>query len=223
MLRPLTLLAAAALLLSGCAAMNNLTSEVSTFGPWPAERQPGGYVFERLPSQQAEPERQQMLETAARGAVDAAGFRAAATPAEADYLLQVGARVSAVVNPWIYNDPLFWNGGWGYGGYYGHGPFYNGYYGRGYGYGYGYGRWGRDPFGGFGNGFGMGTQSFEREVALVIRDRRTGQPLYEAHANSAGMTGSADSLLPAMFDAAMKDFPGAAPKSHSVTVPISPP
>ena len=63
------------LLLGGCAAFNNLSSEVSTYGPWPAERKPGAFVFERLPSQQAQPEQQSQLEAAARGALEAAGFR----------------------------------------------------------------------------------------------------------------------------------------------------
>ena len=41
--------AAAALLLAGCAAMNTVTSEVVSYGDWPAGRAPGSYVFERLP------------------------------------------------------------------------------------------------------------------------------------------------------------------------------
>ena len=52
---------ALALVLGGCAAFNNLNNEVSTFGPWPAERKPASFVFERLPSQQAHPERQTEL------------------------------------------------------------------------------------------------------------------------------------------------------------------
>ena len=39
--------------LGGCAAMRSVSSEVSTFGEWPATRKPGTYAFERLPSQQA--------------------------------------------------------------------------------------------------------------------------------------------------------------------------
>ncbi|MBC8055888.1 MAG: DUF4136 domain-containing protein, partial [Rhizobiales bacterium] len=77
MLRFLSALAVA-LALGGCAAFNNLSNEVSTYGPWPAERKPASFAFERLPSQQAEPERQALLESAARGALEAAGFNAAA-------------------------------------------------------------------------------------------------------------------------------------------------
>ena len=77
------------------AAMNNLNNEVSTYGAWPAERRPASFVFERLPSQQAHPERRQQLEDAARGALEAAGFRAAADASDAQYLMQVGARVTS--------------------------------------------------------------------------------------------------------------------------------
>lgn len=194
-----------ALVLGGCAAFNNLNNEVSTFGPWPAERRPATFVFERLPSQQEHPERQTQLETAARGALEAAGFRAAADGGNAEYLMQLGARVTSN-DPWIYNDPLFWRGGMRYG----------------YGYGYGYGRWGRGwgPGWGFNSGFGY-TPTFDREVALLIRDRKTGQLLYEARASNTGPSASIDYLMPAMFEAALKDFPSAGPNPRSVTTPIS--
>ena len=204
MLRTLSA-AALALLLGACAALNNLSNEVSTYGPWPADRKPASFMFERLPSQQAHPERQQQLETAARGALEAAGFRVASDANSAEYLMQIGARVSTN-DPWIYNDPLFWRGGFRYG-YYGHH----------------FGRWGR----GWGPGWGWGvggpydSVTFEREVALLIRDRKTGQLLYEARASNAGPSASIDYLMPAMFEAALKDFPNAGPNPRSVTTQIS--
>ena len=192
------------LLLGGCAALNNLSSEVSTFGPWPAERKPASFVFERLPSQQAQPERQSQLEAAARGALEAAGFRAAPDANSAEYLMQIGARVTSN-NPWIYNDPLFWRGG----------GFHRGFYGQ------GFGRWGR----GWGPGWGFGglqdSQNFEREVALLIRDRKTGQLLYEARATNDGPSSSIAALMPAMFEAALKDFPAVGPNPRNVTTQIS--
>lgn len=189
-----------ALVLSGCAAFNNLNNEVSTFGPWPADRKPASFVFERLPSQQAHPERQVQLETAARGALEAAGFRAAANADSADYLMQIGARVTSN-DPWMFNEPLFWRGGFRYG----------------------YGRWGRH---GWGPGWGVGgaldySPTFEREVALLIRDHKTGRLLYEARASNAGPSAAIDYLMPAMFEAALKDFPNAGPNPRQVTTPIS--
>ena len=201
MLKTLSL-AAIAWVLGGCAAFNNLASDVSSYGPWPAERKPASFVFERLPSQQAQPGRQEQLETAARGALEAAGFRAAADLNGADYLMQVGARVTSN-DPWIYNDPLFWRGAFRYG----HG-------------GYG-GRWGRGWGPGWGYGSVYASSNFEREVALLIRDRKTGQLLYETRASNTGPSASIDYLLPAMFEAALKDFPSPGPNPRSVTTLIS--
>lgn len=191
--------AAAAFVLSGCAALNSVRNEVSTYGPWPAGRKPATFTFERLPSQQTHPERQQVLEDAARGALEAAGFRAAADASSAEYLMQIGVRVTSK-DPWIYNDPLFWRGGFRYG--LGYGPWTQ--------------RWGP----GWQFGF-ESSSSFEREVALLIRDRKTGQLLYEARANNSGPSASVNYLLPAMFRAAMKDFPDTGPNPHNVTVQIS--
>ena len=203
------------LVLGGCAALDNLGNEVSTYGAWPAGREPGSFVFERLPSQQAHPERLQQLEDAARGALEAAGFRATADAGAAQYLVQVGARVTTT-DPWIYNDPLFWRPGY-------------------YGYGYGYGRFGRGGFWGpaWGPGWGPGwwgpgwapydTPRYDREIALLIRDRPSGQLLYEARATNTGPSAAIDALLPAMFEAALKGFPNVDPNPHRVTTKISKP
>ena len=48
--------ALAATLLAGCAALNTMPAEISTWGDWPADRKPGRYAFDRLPSQSAQPE-----------------------------------------------------------------------------------------------------------------------------------------------------------------------
>jgi len=212
MMRSLTraALVAPALLLGGCAAMNNLDNAVSTYGAWPAERKPASFVFERLPSQQAHPERQQMLEDAALGALAGAGFAPAADANDAEYLMQLGARV-ALDDPWFDPDPMFWRGSLRYG------------VGYDYGHGRGYGRWRRGPWGpGWGMGYGYGSSaSFERDVALLIRDRKTGALLYEARASNSGPSATIDRLLPPMFRAALQDFPVASPEPHTVTVPLS--
>ena len=65
----LTGLLAATLALSGCAAINSVSSEVSSFGDWPADRKASTYAFERLPSQQARAGETQTLEAAATGAL----------------------------------------------------------------------------------------------------------------------------------------------------------
>lgn len=195
MIRTLTLLGAAALL-SGCAALNTVTSEVSSFSAWPAERKPGSYAFERLPSQQARAGQQQLLEDSARRALEGAGFTPAAEGQTSEYVVQLGARVSATEA--YYDDPFWWRGG----------LYYH--------------RFAR-PWPYYGVGMGLPTVTYEREVALLIRDRKSGQPLYETRASNDGGSPSMKSLLPAMFEAAMKDFPAGGVTPRRVTTEISPP
>ena len=73
-------------LLGGCAALNNVRSEVSTFGEWPAARKPGAYAFERLPSQQSQADQQAQLEALARPALAAAGFQPVADGQTPEFL-----------------------------------------------------------------------------------------------------------------------------------------
>lgn len=181
----LTPLAAAVLTLAGCAALNNVTSEVATYGEWPAGRQPGSYAFERLPSQQARASQQAELEAAAAKAMEQAGFVAAKDAASADVIVQIGARINrADVSPW--DDPLWWRWGAGYwrvpGWRSSRAAFYGG--------------WNDDWY-----------RRYERHVALLIRDRASSKPLYEAHAQTEGGTVGDAALIGAMFAAAMKDFP----------------
>lgn len=181
----LTPVAAAALMLAGCAAMNNLTSEVATYGEWPAGRKPGTYTFERLPSQQARANQQADLEAAAAKALEQAGFFPAKDPATADVVVQIGARINrADISPW--DDPLWWRWGAGYwrapGWRSSRAAFYGG--------------WHDDWY-----------RRYERHVALLIRDRASNKPLYEAHAQTEGSTTGDAAVLGAMFSAAMKEFP----------------
>jgi len=191
--------AGAALLLAGCAAMNTVTSEVATFGDWPDGRAPGRYTFERLPSQQAQPERQAALEAAAARALEKAGFTPAADAAQADVIVQLGARISKTeINPW--DDPLWWR--WGAG--YWRSPAWR-------------------PRGAFSPYWGLhadwSSVRYERHVALLLRDRSAGTPLYEAHAQTDGSTAGDSALLGAMFEAALKDFPAVGAKNpRSVSV-----
>lgn len=207
MLKTISILAAT-LALSGCAAFTQLSSEVSSYGAWPAERKPASYAFERLPSQAQNPQHQQALENAARGAIETAGFTPASDPARAEYLIQPGARVSG--NAAWYDDPMHWRGGYaGYG--YLDRPFAMPGWGPGWGLGWGLG-W----------GWYMPPPTFEREVSLLIRDRQTGQLLYETHATNLGTSPSIGALLPSMYQAAMKDFPATGPNPREVTIDLAP-
>lgn len=188
--------------IAGCAALNQFSADVATFGAWPAGRLPGSYAFDRLPSQQARAQAQQELEDAAGPALAKAGFRPVAGGAQPDVLVQVGARVSrAERSPW--DDPVWWHGGFG---------------------GWRHNPW-RGPhwiaYGGLGWGRYEAAR-YEREVALLIRDRSSGQPLYEARASSEGLSSAVGMLLQPLYLAAMANFPATANSPHRVTVSIGP-
>jgi len=198
----------AAAVLSGCASMYNIDADVSSFSRWPADRGTATYAFERLPSQQAQPQQAQMLEDVARPAIEGAGLVAAPEGVVPDVTVQVGARISeTALSP--YDDP-FWYGGM----YPWHRPFGYRYYGRPY--------WGPYWGGGWHRGYGYwGSYSpyYDREAAVLIRDKRSGEPLYEARAQSQGPTVGLTTVLPALFVAAMKDFPaGSTANPHRITV-----
>jgi hypothetical protein len=200
-------LAPAALILSGCAGVGALNSDVSTYGSWPAERKAATYAFERLPSQQERAESQQAIEDAARGALAAAGFTPAAAPGDAQVTVQVGARVGTS-DRWPYADPFWNNVSVGYS--------------LGYRRGYGRGRWAAGIGAGYGGWSNYGAwPGYDREVAVLIRDRATGQLLYEARASNNGASSAINPLLPAMFSAALKDFPAGGPNPRRVSVEVS--
>ncbi|MFO1219074.1 MAG: DUF4136 domain-containing protein [Burkholderiaceae bacterium] len=183
-----------AALLAGCAGMTTLQAEITTYGEWPAQRAPGSYAFDRLPSQQARADVQQRLEDAAHRALQGAGFVAAAPGATPDVLVQVGARVTRT-DYVAWDDPLWWRGGFGY--------------------------WRPRPWPGPYWGYAPYTQSrFDREVALLIRDRASGTPLYEARASSDGYSSGGAETLEAMYRAAMADFPRSGVNPRSVSVPL---
>ncbi|MDE2082386.1 MAG: DUF4136 domain-containing protein [Burkholderiales bacterium] len=202
------LLVLCATLLGGCASIGTLNSDVSSYGQWPAGRQPGTYAFERLPSQQARPAAAERLEAAARGALAQAGFQPAAGGQAPDVLVQLGSRENAEAPIWV--DPVWWQGGFRgrWGGPYWGGPYWGGPY------------WG-DPF--WGGAYYYGTPRYALEAALLIRDRATGKPLYETHASTDSFTRADAADLAALFDAAMVDFPHVGLNPRRVTVPIGQP
>lgn len=197
----LTALAAASVVaITGCAGPYTVSADVSSYGSWPADRKPGTYAFDRLPSQQQSEEaakRQTMLEDAARGALEKAGFKPAADTKSADILVTLGARVTAY-DPVPWDDPLWWR--W-------RGRLFS----PRYGYAPGWSGWGwrQDPF---------FDRRYDRAVAVLLRDRASGEALYESHASNEGMTMGSEAVIGSLFDAAMAEFPKVSPKSRRVSV-----
>jgi hypothetical protein len=196
-------------LLSGCAAVNSLSVDVASFGDWPNGRAPGLYGFERLPSQQARADEAQLLEDAAAPALARAGFMPAPAGREPDVLVQIGARVSRTDrSPW--DDPFWWGGGYRFNSGYGawrHGPWSGPYTGGLWG-----GLWGRSAY--------YGPPRYDREVALLLRDRASGKPLFEARASTEGFQRDTAAQLAPMFAAALMDFPRNGSNPRRVTVPF---
>lgn len=187
---------AVTLTLGACATWNVVDSDVSSYTQWPADRSPGRYAFERLPSQQARPDEQAALEQAARRALEKAGFSLASEVASADVVVQLGLRTTRL-NPSSVDDRLLWAPAvW-----YGH-PW-------------------RAPHGFRSAAFGWSdVPRYEREVAMLIRDRRSGQALYESRASNDGSAGATAEVLAAMFEAALKDFPSPAVNPRRVRVEL---
>ena len=198
---------AGAALLAGCATLNSVDTSVATYGEWPAGVTPGTYAFDRLPSQEKNPQRQQSLENAAAQALASAGFHPATDGAKPAVMVQIGARTERFEQaPW--DDPFWWGGPrrFGYGGWVGPGPW---------------GPWG--PYGyrrGIWAPFPPQPDVYLHEVALLIRDANTGKALYETRASSDGYSSGGDRLLAAMFDASMKDFPRTDDRAHNVRVEL---
>lgn len=183
--------------LSGCAGISTLSSEVASYGDWPKGQAPGTYAFERLPSQQARAQEQDLLEGAVRPALEAAGFKPAPAGAEPQVQVLVGARVTrADRSPW--DDPLWWRGSYGY---------------------WRYGPW---PGPSWRLGLRMDSPRYDREVAVLLRDRASGKALYEARASHDGYSAGNSALLSALFSAALKDFPAVGPNPRTVVVPLAP-
>lgn len=191
---------AASLLLGACTGMKTVTSEVSTYGDWPASRGAGSYAIERLPSQQAAGKQQDEIEQGAHQALQAAGFKPAVDGAPPDVVVQIGARITRYDRaPW--DDPLWWH------------P-------------YGV-RWAEPAWPGPASPFWSPWSfrwrydyrtEYQREVGVLVRDKATGQPLYEARARTDGITAGGQAVIAAMFAAALKDFPKVQNEPHDVSV-----
>jgi hypothetical protein len=188
--------------LVACSGTYMVSADVNSYGNWPADRAAGSYAFERLPSQQQSKE-QAALEDSARTAIEKAGFKPAADSKTADVLINLGARISPTERA-AWDDPMWWRWRGSYG-YWRQGGLYGGAFGVPW-------RLRADAF---------YDRRFEREVAVLMRDRVSNEPIYEAHASNDGVSSGDAGLVSALFSAAMSDFPNAQPESHRVSVQAS--
>ncbi|MCE2780784.1 hypothetical protein [Limnohabitans sp.] len=183
-------LAAAALgLLSGCASVRLIDSDVVSVTAVPAgmSLQSATYRFERLPSQAQNPEAG-LAEQQAQAAMTAVGLVRDDVNAQLSVMVGFsGDRYLA--DPW--GRPL--GPGWS--------PHGSIAIGSGIG-------------GGFGSHIGVGLgmrfpppTHYRREVSLILRDLQSGQVVYETRASHAGPWGDSVPIFAALFQAALAHFP----------------
>jgi hypothetical protein len=185
------LAAGLAVLLSGCATGYLLDNQVQSFSQLQAVPAQPTYQFERALSQQVDPN-QPPLEALADAALHRAGLRR--DDAAPHYTVQVLARVERIFSP--YADP-YWGGGWSLG------------------------------FGGRHGAIGFGapwpnwdSYWFRRQVSVVLRELPSHRVVYETHASNEGPLLDNQTVLPAMFDAAMQGFPMPPPGPRRVDIQL---
>ncbi|HEY8908135.1 MAG TPA: DUF4136 domain-containing protein [Rhodoferax sp.] len=166
-------------LLTGCAGMRLVDSQVNSFATMSVAAG-SHYRFERLPSQQTNPQVQARLEAMAEQALSKVGLTR--DDGAAHYSVQVSAtqRAQQVV---LEHPILGWHSGWRVG----HGGVFMG-------------SGGLFPW--------MEARTdYWREVGLIMRDRSTETVVFESHAVHEGPWSDSAAVLPAMLDAALQGFP----------------
>ncbi|MES2948014.1 MAG: DUF4136 domain-containing protein [Pseudomonadota bacterium] len=190
------LFATAALLLTGCATVTSVQSDVQSFSAAPAPVQAGTFTFERLPSQEQDAGQAVLLEGMAQAALQKVGFTRNDTNAR--YSVQVGAwTTDAVVT---YPDPFFGRPLWSP---FGRPRLWHGrlmYY--------------SSPW--------PDREIYVTRVRLEIRDRSSGKIVYESTATNEQTWFTAERVLPAMFEAVLADFPSPPKGARKVTIKLPP-
>jgi len=199
---------ALASVMAGCAA-THVVSQVASYGPWPEANKPGGYSFERLPSQAVQATDQARLEAAAEPALLKRGFHRVEQANLADYTVQIDAGVRT--EPRMRYDPLLVPYG-----------MHPGYVTPGYPYFWrpGVGGWWGTGGSGLSLSLALEPPWVTLEVRLLIRDRRDGRVLYETQAAHDRVGAIDESVLPFVFEAALDGFPQPPKGRRVVTVPL---
>jgi hypothetical protein len=187
---------AAAALLTGCASTRMIDSNVRSFAGTAPAATGASFRFERLPSQRDGDATTERIENAATQALERVGL--VRNDSKALYSAQITVdAVQGVRNP--YARDRFLGGSSvvvGTGG----------------------------IMLGFGPMFGMEQQAwYAHSVRVLLRDIASTQVVYEASASFEGPWSDTLNLLPAMLEAALRDYPNANPIPHKVVVELPPP
>jgi hypothetical protein len=183
-LAALFLIATGLFLMTGCAGVRLVDTDVTAFPKWTAAPPGPGttYRFERLPSQQNPAAQQDAVEAQARTALAKVGMEL--NPPVARYSVQVVATTQIIER--------------GY-------PGYDGFFG-----GTGVFLGGGSRGAGFGLSFPVRFPEptyFKRELAILMRELSTQQVVFETRALHDGVWSDSPAVFPAMMDAALRGFP----------------
>ena len=192
------MLLTASLLLTACSGMRIVDTDVSNFpGPGTQAIPPAAsYRFERLPSQQAQPQQTAALEVIAQTALERVGLRR--DDANAQYSVQLGLRMFRDPQaPW--DDPRYVQG-------IAVPALVNMHYGM----------LMRHPS----LSMQFDFPYYRREVTIVVRRLTDAQVVFETRAQHDGRWPDDAAVLPAMFQAALQGFPNPPAGMHRVVVEI---
>lgn len=171
------------LALAGCSGMRIIDSDVRAYTTAQPVSVPATYRFELLPSQQALHEQRFALQDMVQAELDKVGMRRDEVAPQ--YSVRFDLRVQRDArSPW--SDPVFG------------GRFFSAYpvatpHGVVYHY--------RAPL------MVMEMPWYRREVSLLMRRLSDGELVFESNARSDGYWADDGAVLPAMFEAALRDFP----------------
>lgn len=197
----LFLIATSLWLMTGCASLRLVDTDVTAFPKWTAAPPGPGtaYRFERLPSQQNLAAQQDAVEADARTALAKVGMEL--NPAVARYSVQVVATTQIIERGY----PGF-DGGFG-GIFGGPGVFLGG--------------------GNRGLGFGLSFPMrfpeptyFKRELSMLMRELISQQVVFETRAFHDGVWSDTQAVFPAMMDAALRGFPEPPPGTRRINLEI---
>ncbi len=184
------------LMLAGCSGMRIVDSDVRAYTTAQGVTVPASYRFELLPSQQALAEQQAWIQDMVQAELDKVGMRRDDTAPQ--YSVRFDLRIhKAPRSPW--DDPFFT------GGFY---PAYPVVTRNGVVYHY------PAPF------LRMEMPWYRREVSLLMRRLSDGALVFESNARSDGYWADDEAVLPAMFEAALRDFPNPPQGPRQVLIEI---
>lgn len=182
-----------ALALSGCSGLRLIDSQVNSFAPGPVASG-ASYQFERLPSQQAEPQTQARIETMAETALAKVGLTRVDHNAKLSAQVLVTERVERLLPD---GSHFGWRMGWMFGN-----------------AGISVGNQALFP--------GLADRpNYWREVRLTLRERATQSVVFESRASHDGPWADSEAVLPAMLDAALQGFPAPPPGERRVNIEIA--